>query len=688
MSGDFLLSAVQDIKGIGPRRAKLLEKLGIVTVEDALFYLPFRYEDRSSLKNISDLAPDDRVTISGEIISATLFRRGKLQIFEITVSDGSAALKAKWFNQPFLRNALRKGRRVFLSGQVRTTPSFRTQFEIESPEYEFAGEGADSFIHTGRVVPVYRGISGLSQKTLRKVMYEVLRCAAARLDEFLPEAVLARNGLMSRDAALPAVHFPERNAANIDLLNSGSSEAHRRLAFEELFCFHLGIAKIRQALRERRGISFRGDHRLTEALLSRIPFRLTIAQKRVIGEIFEDMESPRPMNRLIQGDVGSGKTVVALMAMLRAIECGYQAALMAPTEILAQQHYFSVQRLLEGLGVRCELLTSHQGEVGEGDLFVGTHALIQEDVSFDKLGLAVIDEQHRFGVRQRALLRAKGLDADVLIMTATPIPRTLAMTLYGDMAYSCIDEVPSGRAAIETIVVHESEKAIVYELIAREVSQGGQAYVVYPIIEGDESIALKSAERGRASLGVMFPEFRIELVHGRMRTDERNRVMDQFRAGDIDVLVSTTVIEVGVDVPNSNVMVVVHAERFGLSQLHQLRGRVGRGKRKSFCVLLAYGNIKGDAERRLSVLSRTRDGFKIAEEDLAIRGPGDFFGTQQSGMPDLRVANLLRDGLLVEVTRREAENLLNESPRLDEYPKLRERVNRMWRKRRDYFQTY
>jgi ATP-dependent DNA helicase RecG len=691
MSGDCLHDPVQFVKGVGPQRAKQLRKLGIETIEDALYYLPFRYEDRSSVQKISHLVQGQLVTVCGDIVSAGVIpiQRKDFRLFELTVTDGSGIMKAKWFNQPYLKKVFKKGQKLFLSGVVKNNPYYGIGLEMDNPDYEFTGNGEDSSIHTSRIVPVYKTISGFGQKTLRTAMFNVIQYAAPELKEYLPAMLIERNSLAGFEKAVLNVHFPEETNVDLELLNSGESKYHKRLIFDELLILHLGVSQLKKGAADHVGITFSCTPDLTDKLRQSLPFRLTSSQSRVIGEIFSDMEKDRPMNRLIQGDVGSGKTIVALMAMLRAVECGFQAALMAPTEILAQQHYLNVSGLLAGLNVRCSLLTSKIKDTEKNpNIIIGTHALIQEGVQFEKLGLVVIDEQHRFGVRQRALLKGKGLNPDVLIMTATPIPRTLALTVYGDMDYSCIDELPPGRTPVETIRIHESEKNKVYKVMDRELKEGGQVYVVYPIIEDDTKMNLRSAELGKEALKHIFPRYRVELVHGKMKPDDRQKVMDEFKAGRIRILVSTTVIEVGVDVAGANVMVIVHAERFGLSQLHQLRGRVGRGRKRSCCILLTYGKPGAEAMKRLSVLEQTSDGFRIAEEDLEIRGPGDFFGTKQSGLQDLKIANIIRDRHLVELTRREADTLLEESPDLEKYPFLRKKVNMMWRNRLEYFNTY
>jgi len=690
MSTASLSDPVQYIKGIGPRRAGLLRKIGITTVEDALYYLPFRYEDRRSLSAINRLTPGRLWTVRGTVASVESIRtpRKHFPIFELVITDGSGILRAKWFNQPFLRRVFRKGQEVILSGVVKVNAYHGVGFEMENPEYEIMdGSGSDSLIHTSRVVPVYSTTSGLGQKTLRSMLYSIVMAGPA-VQDYMPAHILERLGLVPLEEALKNVHFPGGDMIDVAALNGGTSPYHRRLAFDELFIYQIGVITIRQRMTGQKGISFSAEPALTEGLLESLPFTLTPAQQRVVAEIFRDMESGRPMNRLLQGDVGSGKTVVALLAMLKAVENGYQASLMVPTDLLAQQHFLNIRKLLGDMDVTCGLRTSRAVEgPQDADIVVGTHALIQERTAFRRLGLAVIDEQHRFGVRQRALLRKKGMNPDVLVMTATPIPRTLAMTLYGDLEHSVIDELPPGRTPVETLVVAESERQRVYDLITREVRGGGQAYVVYPLIEGDSSATLHSAERGCQAMKDLFPDLRIELVHGKMKAEDRSRVMDAFRRGETDILVSTTVIEVGVDVPGANVMIIVHAERFGLAQLHQLRGRVGRGRKKSFCVLLYYGSPGEDAMRRLRAMADTTDGFRIAEEDLKIRGPGDFFGTAQSGFPELKIADLVRDSALLRAARQEAAALLGDDPSLERHPLLRERVNRVWKDRVEFFRT-
>lgn len=711
MSSNDLLSSVQYIKGVGPQRAKLLARLGIKTVRDALFYLPYRYEDRSSIKKIIHLRPEEINTVTGKILKADVIipnpRRPKLKIFELAVSDGSGLLRAKWFNQTYLKKIFKIGQEVVLYGTVKYN-YWGTGFEIINPEYEILDDNDDAEsnpsafslqpsahgIHTGRIVPIYRSTEGLSQKQLRNIMYSVINSSVSAISDPLPSEIITAYNLPDLQESISNVHFPSPTSS-LDDLNRGISLFHQRLAFDELFTLQLGLAAIKKREVLEKGIAFSPDGRLINRLLDKLPFKLTGAQERVFKDILKDMQSSIPMNRLLQGDVGSGKTIVALMSMLAAVECGYQAALMAPTEILAEQHYINIHGLVEDLGLKIHLITgskkNKEVEViasGDADIVIGTHALIQEGVSFKKLGIIVIDEQHRFGVMQRATLRKKGrrVIPDTLIMTATPIPRTLALTLYGDLDYSVIDELPPNRSPIITKLFYEKDKNQIYSSIAEETKKGRQVYVVYPVIEESEKTDLKSAITGAEGLQKIFPHLKAGLIHGRMKPVEREEVMREFKNGNIHILVSTTVIEVGVDVPNAALMVIIHSERFGLAQLHQLRGRVGRGSDQSYCILLSYGGSE-NARKRLEVMVKTTDGFRIAEEDLNIRGPGEFFGTRQSGMPDLKVANLLRDAKILEMARKEAFSLMERDSMLKGYPHLRKSIEDFWGKRLEMFKT-
>ncbi len=686
---------IQYIKGVGPNRARLLTRLGITTAQDALYYLPYRYEDRSNIKKICDLQYGTAETVSGKVISADVVKLPgrNLRIFELVVNDGSGVLKGKWFNQPFMKKAFAIGDQVLLCGTVKKNPYWGIGFEMDNPEYEIMNDGEESFIHLNRIVPVYRVTRGLSVRQMRSILFHVIHTCINDVDDFLPEDILKKHGLPALRESLSQIHFPGEGVA-IGLLNGWVSDFHKRLSFDELFLLQLGISIMKKRRVVERGIAFRPDGSLRKKLVAMLPFRLTGAQERVSADILKDMESPHPMNRLIQGDVGCGKTIIALMAMTAAAECGYQSAIMAPTELLAEQHYINIYKMVQDLGLKICLLTGSKKErplddiaSGTVDIVVGTHALIQEGVRFKKLGLAVIDEQHRFGVMQRALLRKKGLHPDVLVMTATPIPRTLALTVYGDLDYSVIDELPPNRRPVTTLLFNSKQKEPLYKLIRDEVKKGRQVYVVYPIIEESEKTDLRSATLGKTAFEKIFPGFAVGLVHGRMKPQEREEIMASFKEGKLDILVSTTVIEVGVDVPNATLMIIIHAERFGLSQLHQLRGRIGRGSHQSYCILIAYGPYGEEAARRMQVMVKSSDGFRIAEEDLAIRGPGEFLGTRQSGMPDLRIANIVRDALLLNEARKEAFTIIEKDPEMRQYPQLRRFLETFWRGKIELFKT-
>ncbi len=634
-------------------------------------------------------------TTTGKIVSMNVARipGRNFKIFELVVSDGTGSLKGKWFNQPFMKKNFSLGREVILSGAVKRNPYRGAAFEMDNPEYEFTDDDAGNLIHTSRIVPVYRTTAGLSARVLRSIMYNAVSSGIEHITDDVPDEIRSRRNLPPLRQSIRDSHFPDSDN-DVEDLNSFRSDAQKRLSFDELFHLEVGMAIMKQRETREEGTAFLARGELVKKLTGNLGFRLTTAQERVFNEVLSDMRKPSPMNRLIQGDVGCGKTIVALMAMLTAIECGYQTALMAPTELLAEQHYINIRSLVEKMGLGICLLTGSSrerpsGSISAGDMNIvlGTHALIQEGVRFRKLGLAVIDEQHRFGVMQRAQLRKKARHPDILVMTATPIPRTLAMTVYGDLDHSIIDELPSGRSPVITKLFHNSQKHLIYEAMSSEVQRGRQVYVVYPVIEESENSDLKSAIMGEKALEKMYPGFRIGLIHGKMKAAEREAAMLSFKGGKIDILVSTTVIEVGVDVPNATMMLIVHAERFGLSQLHQLRGRVGRGGDQSHCFLLAYRPYGEDAKRRLEIMLKTADGFRIAEEDLAIRGPGEFFGTRQSGMPDLKIANIIRDAGLLEIARNEATAMVDRDPEMKHSPLLKARVEKFWEGKKDIFKT-
>jgi ATP-dependent DNA helicase RecG len=670
---------LQYLKGVGPRRAADLQRVGLVTVEDLLYRFPIRYEDRGSFQTIASLRPGHAASVVGEIVSSGIrpTRRPRFKIFEMLVRDRTGALRAVFFNQPFLNDVFHPHQRVILFGKLELTSH---GIQLQNPQYEIlkqdgdpeAGEPDDDTLHTGRIVPIYEKTGTLTTKMQRAIVHQALSGLPAEIPDPLPTAVRSRHQLADRRTALLDVHFPPAGTP-IDTLNGFRAPAQRRLIFEEFFLFQLGLVMRRRrsdAERKPRSVIINDDIR--ESARRVLPFKLTGDQKKAIAEIVEDMKRPQPMNRLLQGDVGSGKTIVALMAALVAMENALQVAFMAPTEILAEQHFITIRKLLESSRFRIALLTGAtavkkrrelQAELAGGSLHlaVGTHALVQDPVVFRELGLVIIDEQHRFGVLQRATLRAKGLHPDVLVMTATPIPRTLALTTYGDLDVSTMREMPPGRQPIATTVRPESRRDEVYQFVRQQIDAGRQAYIIYPLVEESAKVDLKAATEMADHLSQdVFPQYRVALLHGRMKQDAKDRVMGGFARNEFQILVSTTVVEVGVDVPNATVMVVEHAERFGLSQLHQLRGRVGRGAHKSHCVLLYQYPITDEGKARLKALAETTDGFEIAERDLNLRGPGDFFGTRQSGMPTLRVGDLLRDHALMEEARREAVAALDD----------------------------
>jgi ATP-dependent DNA helicase RecG len=771
-----LHTPVQYVKGIGPRAAAVLGEKGISTVEDLLYYLPFRYEDRANPKSIAELQPGQMASIIAEVRASHLYRtKNGMPIFELIVGQDMKSIACTWFHGAYLKDRFKPGQMLALYGKVEQGWGKRARLQLMQPQIEFLGvnedepeglleERLEQSVEIGRIVPVYEAAGKLNSRWFRNVMHRVLQELSPEIPDGIPIAVRRQMKLISRRDAFEQAHFPNVGESFADL-EASRTPAHRRLIFEELFFLEVGLELKRRNFRRRTGISFDLNDRVREAIKRFLPFRPTGAQKKVLGEIAADMQTPIPMRRLLQGDVGSGKTLVALEAAVIAVENGYQAALMVPTEILATQHYLSARKLLEPHGYRVVLLTGSLEEdrkrstrrhiaQGNAQLVIGTHALIEEKVEFARLGLIVVDEQHRFGVMQRWRLMRKpsdldaatparmfpnrkqngsdernaaavtspdhpitrspdALEPDVLVMTATPIPRTLALTLYGDLDSSILDELPPGRTPITTRCIPDQRAPEAWDFVRKQANQGRQVYVVYPVIEsaGDLSDGFEQAKdqeekpaasaantraiskprnlpgRQIALSGIpappakkikkegalnlkaatvmyeelrkkIFPDLRVALLHGRLSADEKDIVMARFQRGEIDILVATTVIEVGVDVPNATVMVIEHAERFGLSQLHQLRGRIGRGGHKSYCVLMTGGRISPEGQRRLDAMVDTQDGFAIAELDLQLRGPGEFFGTKQAGAPSLRVANLIRDRELLELARTEARRIV------------------------------
>lgn len=656
-----LVTPVRYLKNVGPKRDALFHKIGVKTVEDLLEFYPWRYEDRRMLKKINRLLPGQVETVQGRIAQWEEFKpRPRLSILKIRLTDETGAVWAVWFNQQYLKKQLKPGSEILVHGKVERKFS---ETEIMVQDYEvLVGEDA---LAGSRIVPVYRTTGNLPQKAIRKIIFTAVEKYAAYVTECLPLSLREKYGLMEKKHALQAMHFP----------NSPEEQraARNRLAFEELLLLQLGILAGASGTEEK-GIKHIKDESVWNKFKEILPFPLTAAQERVIGEIYRDMESDRPMARLVQGDVGSGKTVVAAAALYKAVLSGFQGAMMAPTEILAEQHFQSLSSLLGNQGVKVDLLTGRtstkeRGRIladlrdGKTGVLVGTHALIQDQILFQKLSLAVTDEQHRFGVRQRAALQSKGLSPDVLVMTATPIPRTLALTLYGDLNLSLIDEMPPGRKEVKTYAVKYNLEKRVFAFIEKELCQGRQAYVVCPLVEESEKIDLQAATELAEQLEQIFSNFTVALLHGKMKSEEKEKVMAGFRSGEIQLLVSTTVIEVGINIPNATVMLIRDAERFGLAQLHQLRGRIGRGSFQSYCILMHNAKTK-EARERMNIMESTHDGFKIAEADLTLRGPGDFFGTRQHGLPELKVAGIIDDAALLESARQEALAILEKDPKL------------------------
>jgi ATP-dependent DNA helicase RecG len=725
-----LETSLQFVKGIGPRIAQTLQEKRITTVEDLLYHLPFRYEDRLRPQAIEELVPGEMASLIGEVRGMALLRTRRMPIFEMTVSQGLSKVKCMWFHGTYLKDRFKAGQWVALYGKVEASRSSNS-FKMIQPQVEVLPDDHDDdeskLLEVGRIAPVYESLGNkLASRWQRRVIWRVLEELKGRIPETLPEALCRRLQLPSREDALRRAHFPEPGTP-MSQLQGWTTPAQKRLIFEELFYLELGLELKRKKFRQRQGIPFETNEAVRSALRQVLPFHPTKAQKTALGEIVADMRAPEPMRRLLQGDVGSGKTIVALQAMLVAIENGYQAALMAPTEILATQHFLGARKLLERSQqpYKVVLLTgsldedrkrANRGAIarGEAQLVIGTHALIEERVDFAKLGLVVVDEQHRFGVLQRFRLMKKpnAGEPDVLVMTATPIPRTLALSLYGDLDLSVLDELPPGRTPILTRQVSDDKAPEVWTLVREQVRLGHQAYVVYPVIEGAKedqpeldfadnesgepeqtpgSLFKRVSAPSLKAATDMFHELkagalqglRLGLLHGRMDAEEKEIIMRRFQRKELDVLIATTVVEVGVDVPNATMMVIEHAERFGLAQMHQLRGRVGRGSARSCCILMTGGKISPQAEERLAAMVRTQNGFELAELDLQLRGPGEFFGTRQAGIPDFRVANLVRDRDLLELAKAESASFVSTAGEVteEEKSKVWGRLREAWQRR-------
>jgi ATP-dependent DNA helicase RecG len=714
-SGDVWTIPIRFAKGVGPKRSAVMQRLGIETVEDALWTVPWRYEDRSAMTPLGDLVPGMVTAVYGTVAKSTVkrTRNRRFTVLEVGLEDQTGRMQAVFFNQPYLEQVLAVGTSVLMSGRIIAGRQGWMVPRMEVSQYEVVGAGTEFTLHVGRVVPIYHETKGWTSRQMRVLMKALLDDHACGMRDVLPVTVRARQRLMPVQEALAEVHFPP-TGADLASFELGRSAAHRRLAFEELFLLQVALAARQRSVQlEKKSFHFNPRIPLLEKLGRALPFQLTSAQDHVIREIFRDMLSATPMNRLVQGDVGSGKTVVALHAIVMACGAGYQAALMAPTEILAEQHSRNLGKFFEALGLKAVLLRGSEKAAvkrsqlarlasGEIQVAIGTHALIQKGVKFHNLALAVVDEQHKFGVLQRKTLSDKGYKPDVLVLTATPIPRTLAMTVYGDLDVSVIRALPPGRKPVRTFLFGESQRRRAYQIVQDELRKKRQAYVVYPLVEESEKTDLQAAVQGAERLQKEeFKEFRVGLLHGRMKPADKDAVMGDFLAGRIDLLVATTVIEVGVDAPNATTMIIEHAERFGLAQLHQLRGRVGRSGHQSYCLLMAAalgrqkialgkrpaGNHEAASlvKERLEALVRSTDGFVIAEEDLRIRGPGEFFGFRQWGMPEFRVANIVRDADLLQQARSEAFSLLKVDPQLSSsaHHGLREAMLRKWENKLD-----
>ena len=659
---------VQYIKNVGPNRVKLLNKLNINTLYDLITYFPRNYEDRGIAKRLFDCVDGEEVLIKAKAITKVteIFAR-KLKMYRLIVRDGETPLTITWFNQSYLKNIFKLGHTYNFYGKVEIKSG---RYEMKSPIFDESGENKN----TGKIIPIYPLTYGISQNTIRKIIENGINEVYENLEETLPDYILDKYKLMNINDAIKKIHFPENKSDFI--------RARYRLVFEELLGFQLALLRLKENYKyEEKGIEFNKDVKISD-VINTLPFNLTKAQLRVLEEIDRDMESSKPMNRLLQGDVGSGKTIVSILASYKAVKSGYQVAILAPTAILASQHLENFQKTLDSFGIKSELLISSitkkkKKELkerlanGEIDILIGTHAMLEEDVIFKNLGLVVTDEQHRFGVKQRAKIASKGNNPDVIVMSATPIPRTLALILYGDLDISIIDELPPNRKKVDTFAVGKELEERLNNFVAKQIDEGRQCYIVCPLVEENEELDLKSVTELAEKLKTeTFSKYKVEYLHGKMKPKEKDEIMLKFKNGEIDILISTTVIEVGVDVPNANIMVIENAERFGLAQLHQLRGRVGRGEYKSYCIL-KYMSRSKEVKERMQIMCATNDGFLISEKDLELRGSGDFFGTAQHGIPEMKIANLFEDVKILKEIQELSNKILQDDPKLKKETNVR-----------------
>lgn len=670
---------IQYIKGVGPKRAEKFSRLDIENLRDLLYYFPREYEDRREVKKIKNFCPGSEAVIKGRVIEKKIQNiRKNLSVLRVTFSDDTGTIDGVWFNQNYLKNKFKNGDYFYLYGSLNNKSYKYNKKDINNPVYESAEK--TEYIHLKRITPLYSLTSGLTQKRVRKIIFTALKQYANLLEDILPSFIRKKYNFLKLTEALKGLHFPEDRKQYI--------KAHQRLAYEELFLLQLLVLNRKQGALKKQGTIHHDPGEIINSFINSLPFDMTDAQKRSWQEIKTDMEKNIPMQRLLQGDVGSGKTLVAVLALIETMANGYQGVFMAPTEILAEQHYIRLSEMLKKLDFNITLLVGSLSSTQskkikekisskESDLIIGTHALFQEGISYSNVGLVVIDEQHRFGVEQRYSLKRKSGNPDLLIMTATPIPRSLALTFYGDLDVSLIDEMPPGRKPVKTMWYRKKSRAAVYNFVRKQLNSGHQAFVVCPLIEPSEDISALSAEETKKELTDKYlNNFNVSILHSQLSADEKKQKMKDFHQGNIDVLVSTTVIEVGVDVSNASVMVIEDAQRFGLAQLHQLRGRVGRGKQQSYCIVVAEPTTE-DARSRLEVFTKTDDGFEIAEADLKIRGPGEFFGTEQHGMPDLKVASLIKDQKLLNKARKDAHDIIKQSTLETEFPLLYEEIHKL-----------